>query len=335
MAIRTLGEIRTHLGSIIRDTTTETQTLITDCLNLALEEIHYYADWSSLKRKTTFSTVVDQEDYRLDEEVDRIMVVRRRSPPVRLLNLPDEKFYRYVPDPEDRGSGVPRYYRQWEETGFTTSLAADDTIQVLSSSTSDGSSFNVRLVGRNADGVVIRETINLDGTAAVASSTTWGSGSLMRVSKSADTTGVITVRRTTGATVLIRIAPTEANPRSKLLSFFPIPSTVHTVYVEYLERLHLLIHATDVPQFDTQWNWLLVQGALARGLWDFKNQEQKALKAEVTFLRGLAAMLSADGATRYDYVPVMERRLAISPSIVRRYSDSLSDAFPVYGVGAR
>ena len=333
MAIRTHGELKTHLSTLIRDTTVN--SFITDCLNLAIEEIHYYADWSWLKRKTTFSTVVDQEDYRLDEEVDRIMVVRRRSPPVRLLYLPDEVFFRYVPDPEDRGSGVPRYYRIWEETGFTASLAADDTIQVLSSSTADGSGFNVRVVGRNTDGVVIRETLTLNGTTAVTSTNTFDSGSLMRVSKSADTTGVITVRRTTGATVLVRIAPTEANPRSKTLSFFPIPSTVHTVYLEYLERLHLLIHDTDVPPFDPQWNWVLQEGALSKGLWSYKQNEPKAVLSGQAFLSGLNTMMNADGATRYDYVPVLERRSTFPASVVRRYSDSVSDAFPVYGVGFR
>jgi len=330
MAIRTLSEMRSHLATRVRDISIN--SFITDCLNLALSEIHYYSDWSWLKRKTTFATVASQEDYRLDEEVDRIMLIRQRSTPVKLRYVPDRVFYDHVPHPEDIGTGPPRFYRQWEETGFTASLAANDTIQVLSSSTSDGSSFTVRVVGRNADGVVIHETLTLNGTTAVTSSTTFASGSLMRVSKSADTTGVITVRRTTGSTVLIRVAPTEANPRSKIISLFPIPSSAVTMYLEYLERLQLLVADPDVPQLDPQWHWVVMEGALVH-LWLYKENEAATAAATSAFTRGLALMLRADGATRFDYVPVLEPRRSFGPEIVKRFADSVDNAFPVYGVG--
>ena len=331
MAIRVHSEIRAYLASLIRDTTIN--SFITDCLNLSLSEIHYAWPWSWKRRKTTFSTVADQEDYRLDEEVDQIAILRQRTTPLVLLHVPDRKFYKVVPDPEDRGSGVSRYYRQWEETGFTASLAADDTIQVLSSSTSDGSGFSVRLVGRNTSGIVIGETLTLNGTTAVTSTNTFDSGSLMRVSKSANTTGVITVRRTTGATTLIQMAPTEASPRSKIISLYPIPSAVVTMYLEYYERLHLLSAEADVPQLDPQWNWVVIQGAL-KHLWTFKQQTALALAAEALFQRGLKAMQASDGAALYDTVPVLERRWPGPRSPVTRYRDSVSDAFPSYGVGA-
>ena len=332
MAIRTLGEMRTHLKTRIRKTGTTVDAFVTDCLNMGLSEIHYFADWSWLRRKTTLSTVADQEDYRLDEEVDRIQLIRQRTTPHKLRYLPDRVFYRLIPNPEDLGTGNPRYYRQWEETSFETALAADDTIQVLSSNSADGSGFNVRIVGRNTSDVVIAETITLNGTTAVTSTNTWDSGSIMRVSKSANTTGVITVRRTTGATTLIQIGPLEANPRVKIISLYPIPSAVITINLEYLERLHYLVADADVPQMDTQWSSVLTQGALQH-LWKYNQDDVAAATARQAFLQGLGQMLKADGATRYDYIPVLQGRRPFAPSVVRRWADSSANDFPDYGVG--
>ncbi|HAM40746.1 MAG TPA: hypothetical protein DCP69_05260 [Candidatus Omnitrophica bacterium] len=330
MAIRTLSEQRGYLGTIIKDTTIN--STITDCLNLALSELYYSHPWSSLRRKTTFSTVASQEEYRLDEEVEKIMLLRQRTTPTVLTYVPDRDFYRHIPAPEDRGTGTPRYYRQWEETGFTTSLAADDTIEVVSSSTSDGSGFNVRVWGRNTNGISIAETLTLNGTTAVTSTNTFDEASLLRVSKSANTTGVISVRRTTGSTVLIRIAPTEASPRSKIIALYPIPSAVITMYLEYLERLQLLVADADVPQFDVQWNWVLQEGALQH-LWRFKREDEKAIAATVAFQRGLKLMKQADDPVAYDMVKVVGRRPLMLPAIVKYYNDSVDDAFPSYGVG--
>ena len=327
--IQNHSQIRSYLATIIRDSTIN--TTITDCLNLALSEMYYHHPWSSLKRKTTFSTVASQEDYRLDDEVDRILILRQRTPPRVLIYVPDRDFYRYIPNPEDRGTGEPMYYRQWEETSFTTSLAADDTIQVLSDNTADTSSFSVRIVGRNTSGVVISETLTLNGTTAVTSTNTFDSASLMRVSKSAATTGVITVRRTTGATTLLQLAPGDVTTRSKIISLYPIPSSVITIYLEYLEKLQLLSADSDVPQFDVQWNWVLQQGALQH-LWNYKKDEAKSSLAMAAFQRGLALMRQADSPTGYDYVPVLEPWSSGPFSTVVRYNDSVNGAAPVYGL---
>ena len=328
MAIRTHAELRSSIGKLIRDTTTDGATFITDCLNLTLLEIHNYYTWSWLKRKTTFATVASQEDYRLDEEVDRVAFLRQRSSPIKLTYVPDRLFYTLIPNPEDATTGSPFYYRLWEDTGFTASLAADDTIEVLSSSTSDGSSFKVRVVGRNTDGIVIAETLTLNGTTAVTSTNTFDSGSLLRVSKSANTTGVISVRRTTGSTVLIRIAPTEVNPRSKILSLYPIPSSAITMYLEYFERPFLLSDDHDVPQLDPKWMPVLREGTLAK-LWPYKDAETKALAAQNFYEAALKRMRKEDEQLS-DYVPVLQPWRPMNPSSIIRLGDSVSGNLPSY-----
>lgn len=328
MPLVTLKNLRDDIASTVRET--QVSSLLTSFINTAALEVHLFHPWTFLRRKQTFATVADQEDYNLDSEVDRIAVLRQISTPTRLIYLPDNVFYDYVPDPENQGSGPPRVYRLWEETGFSTNLVADDTVYVSSSSTADGSAFTVRIVGRNSSGEVVAETLTLNGTTSVTSSTTWDAAGLMAISKSATTTGTITCYRTTGATVLSEMEPDNLAPRFKRLSLYPIPSSVVTMYLEYYERYRYLINDTDIPQLDSQWTWVLREGALTKA-WEYKQNEQLSLAHRAIFQQGLVQMRQQD-ERNVDYVPILQPRQVIS-SVIKRYADSVSNNFPVYGVG--
>lgn len=328
MALVTLDEIRDNIAATIRDT--QITDLLTNFINLAGLEIHAFHPWNFLRRKQTFSTVADQEDYNLDSEVDRIALLRQRTTPLKLQYLPDALFYRLVPDPEGNSTGTSRYYRLWEETGFSTNLAAADTIYVVSSSASDTSSFNVRVTGRNSSGELITETLTLNGTTNVTSSTTFAASGLMAVAKSAATTGTISVYRTTGATLLSELEPDNLSPRFKRLSLYPIPSAAITLYLEYYERYRYLSHNTDIPQLDSKWVWVLREGALAKA-WGYKQNEVAMQLAQRKYEEGLKLMRAQD-EQNLDYVPVLQPRVG-TRSTVRRNNDSVSNAFPSYSLG--
>lgn len=328
MPLVTLKNIRDDIASTVRET--QISSLLTSFINTTGLEVHLFHPWTFLRRKQTFATVVDQEDYQLDSEVDRIAVLRQITTPTRLLYLPDHVFFNYVVDPENQGTGPPRIYRLWEETGFSTNLAAADTVYVSSSSALDSSTFTVRVEGRNSSGEVVRETLTLNGTANVTSTTTWAAAGLMNISKSGSTTGTITCYRTTGATVLSELEPDNLAPRFKRVSLYPIPSAVVTMYLEYYERYRYLIHDTDIPQMDSQWTWVLREGSLAKA-WEYKQKEELFLAHQAIFKQGLLQMRQQD-ERNVDYVPVLQPRTVIS-GVVRRYADSVSDNFPVYGVG--
>ena len=331
--LRVLAELRTNIASTVRETQAGVLTLIDNYLNLTLAQIWDFHPWTFARHKTTFPTVVSQEDYNLDEEIDRIMLIRQRTVPLKLIQIPDHLFYRFQPDPEGAATGPPRYYRPWEETGFATNLAAADTVQVLSSSTADGSSVKVVIVGREStNNLQVSEEMTLNGTTAATSTNTYAASGLMRCSKSARTTGTITVRRTTGATTLAFLAPEELAPRYKRISLYPIPSAVVTIYVEYIERLRFLINDADVPQLDYKWNWVLREGALAK-TWAYKQNEEAAAISEALFAKGLLQMRNED-ERNMDYIPVIEPRIRAPRAAVIRYADSVNGAFPSYGAGA-
>ena len=328
-ALTTFDQIRDNIASTIRDT--QIAELLGGYLNLTGTEIHTAYPWTWKRRKTTFATVASQEDYNLDSEVEDIAFIRQLTTPMKLLYVPDADFYKYIPNPEDLSTGTPRLYRRWEQTGFSTNLAADDTVYVSSSSASDGATFTVRIRGRNSSGEVIEETLTLNGTTAVTSATTWDAAGLMQISKSGTTTGTITCYRTTGATVLSELEPNNLAPRFLRVSLYPIPNAAVTMYLEYFEQYRYLVHDTDVPQMPTLWNWVLREGALAKA-WEYKQNEVAAAQHQALYDRGLQLMKVAD-QRNVDYVPVLQPRQVVY-SNVHRYADSLNDAFPVYGVGA-
>ena len=328
MALITFDNLRDHVASTVRET--QISALLGSYLNLTAQEIFHFHPWTWRRRRQTFSTVADQENYVLDAEVDELAVLRQISSPTRLVYMTDDHFYAAVPDPENRGSGVPRIYRQWEETGFHTALAAADTIYVVSSSASDGSSFTVIVEGRNSSGEVVRESLTLNGTTNVTSTTTWAASGLLAVSKSAATTGTIRVYRTTGATELAELEPDNLAPRYKGISLFPIPSSAVTMYLEYFERFRPMVNDADVPQMDHKWTWVLLEGTLAR-TWEYKQSPALSTQHYTIFYNALRDMKVQDQRNA-DYVPVIQPRRMLR-SIVKRYSDSLSSNFPTYGVG--
>lgn len=328
--LKSLKEVRDNVASTIRDTAIG--SLLDSYINLTQWEINNFHPWTSLRRKQTFDTVIDQENYPLDEEVDSIVILRQLTTPLKLIYVPDDLFYQFIPNPENLGSGTSRYYRLWQETGFSTNLAAADTIQVLSSSTSDGSGFKVVIVGREStNNLMVSEVITLNGTTAVTSTNTWAASGLLQCSKSAQTTGTITIRRTTGATALSRIAPEETAPRFKTISLYPIPSAVVTMYYEYLERTRLLVNDDDVLMMDTKWTWILREGALAKA-WEYKQNAVASALHQVSFLRGLTTMRQQD-ERNLDYVPVIQPRLSWQRGVVIPLSNATSSSdFPDYAL---
>ena len=146
--MQTLKEIRDHINRVTN--LTQQNTLVDECINLTLQEINdpawamkgYNHNWSFNRRKHSFATVASTEDYQLPRDLDKISLIRQTESPTKICYVPDEIFYRFIPNPETEGN--PLYYRIWEEEGVSTRLAADDTIDIVSSSTSDTSACVLR-----------------------------------------------------------------------------------------------------------------------------------------------------------------------------------------------
>ena len=314
--MRTRKEIRDRVATDTRET--QINTTIEEYINQTLLEIQspawafeqiagmrgYDHKWSFNRRKHTLATVASTEFYQLPRELDSIGLIRQTSTPQKLRFIPDDLFYEYVPNPTAKGN--PKWYRIWEEEGVEVRLSTDDMLEILSSSTAD-TTQTVRIVGKDTNGLLRTESLTLSGTTAVAGTITYDAGQVLRVSKSADTTGVITVREKTADTVLVRLAPTERAPRFKIISFYPIPSSAISLYIEYYTTIRRLEGDNDVPDIPEKWFWLVRMGTMAK-VYQYQPKESLFNTTQALFASGVREMVKAD-LQNVDFIPVLKSQL--------------------------
>ena len=311
--MRTRLEIRQRVSTDTRET--QINTTIEEYINQTLLEINdpswafeaigirgYSHNWSFNRRKYTLSTVASTEFYNLPRDLDKISIIRQTTSPNKLRYVPDDIFYRFIPNPT--ATGNPLYYRIWEEEGVEARLAADDTIEVISSSTAD-TTQTIRIVGKDSNGLPQTESLTLNGTTVVAGTITWNSEDVIRVSKSADTTGTITIRRATGDTTLVKLNPTERAARFKIIGLYPIPSSAISIYIEYFTRIRRLEGDNDVPDIDEKWLWLVRLGTMAK-VYQYQGESklQLFISTQNMYSAGIRGMVKADMQIP-DYTPYL------------------------------
>ena len=225
--MRTLQEIRNNVANTTRES--QINSLIDEYINLTLQEINdpgwafnntYEHLWSFNRRKKTLK--ITSEETVLPRDLDKISFIRQINSPSRLLYVPDDVFYRYIPSPTS--TGTPLYYRLWEEEGVSTRLSTNDTIDLVSSSASDTSAFTVTIVGYSTTGYIQSEVYTLNGITEVTGTLTFDSTRPLRVSKSGKTTGYITLHEHTAGTTTVVLGPEERSPRFRILGVYPIYS---------------------------------------------------------------------------------------------------------------
>lgn len=311
MPVSTLKQIRDQVLATSKQDNTQIGTFVNDFINLTLQEINAPGWafrneknhlWSFLKRKTTFTTTSGTSEYVLERDVDKIAIMRQTATPAKIGAVTDELFYKYNPNPTSQGN--PLVYREWEIGGLSTRLSSADTINIVSSSSNDGSSFTVTIIGY-VSGRLTSEVFTLNGTSSVTGSTTFDAREIF-VSKSGNTTGNITVSRNTGATTLLVIGKEEVSPRFKVVSLYPIPSSTLTIYVEYYKSIREMVNDSDVPEFHQKYHHVVRLGALAK-VFQFLGKTEDYNSAQAVYAQAVRSMVANDKSNP-DLITQMERR---------------------------
>jgi hypothetical protein len=314
--LRTRLDLRNRIATDTRET--QINSTIDEYINQTLQEIQspswafeqvlpmrgYEHKWSFNRRKYTLTTVASTEFYQLPRDLDQIALIRQTSSPQKLRYIPDDLFYDYIPNPT--ATGNPKWYRNWEEEGVSVRLTADDTIEVISSSASD-TTQTVRIVGTDSNGLPQTESLTLTGTTVVAGTITWNAGDVLRISKSAATVGTITVRKATGDTTLVQLSPSELSARFKVISFYPIPSSAISLYIEYYTKIRNLEGDNDVPDIDEKWIWVVRLGAMAK-VYQYQNKESLFNTTQALYASGVRSMVKTDLGNS-DYIPTLRSNL--------------------------
>lgn len=314
MGLKTLSELRSHISTTAREL--NINSTIDEFINTTLQEINdpawafeqtnpmrgYNHRWSFNRRKNTITTVASTEFYQLPRDLDEVFIIRQTDTPKKLRFYPDEIFYKAVPNPT--ATGNPRIYRLWEEEGISTRLTTADTITIVSSSTSD-TTQKVSIVGYNANGFIQSEELSLNGTTTVNGTLTYAANMPIRISKSANTVGYITVKEASGATNLVILGQEERSPRFKVVGLYPIPDAAITLYLEYYTRIRRLVNDTDVPDIDDKWTWVIRLGGLAK-VYQYQGKEGLFNTTQALYAAGVRTMVKSDIGNS-DYNPMLAR----------------------------
>lgn len=303
-----MASSRKELRDVVLQTTRQDNaqigSLVNEFINLSLSEINEPAwafasrnkevqhNWSFLRRKTTFSTVASTADYVLSRDIDKVTLIRQIVSPVKLTQLTDEEFFRYVPSPTDTGN--PRYYRLWETEGVATRLATADTFNVVSDSASDAGSsdLSVSIQGYDAAGIWQTETYQLNGTTSVVGTKTFAAREIY-VSKQKATTGTVSVIRATGSTTLVKLGPNDRAPKFKIVSLYSIPNSAITMYVEFYTSIPTLNNDSDVALLPEKFHYVVRLGALAK-VFQYLNKENDFNTTQGLFASAVRSMVASD-----------------------------------------
>jgi hypothetical protein len=138
------------------------------------------------------------------------------------------------------------------------------------------------------------------------------------VSKQKNTTGDITISENSGGTPLLVLGRQERNPRFKVVTLYPNPSSAITMYLEYYTTMKLLDNDSDTPPFDEKWHFVPRLGALAKTYQYLNKQESFAIHD--MFKQAVRAMVSADKG-QPDLIRHLSPRMNIIPLIQLTIND--------------
>jgi hypothetical protein len=307
MPIATKKQIRESVLETTQQHQSQIGNLVDDLINITIQEIgnpgwsnrkekHHY--WSWLKRKTTFTAT--SEDTVLERDVDKIAVMRQVDSPAKIEYVPDDIFYRELPNPTETGN--PRMYRLWEIGGTSTKLASANTIKVVSSSSSDDAEYEV-VVSGYVGGRLETETLTMNGTSEVAGSKTFDAREIF-VSKSALFNGNLTVKDGDDNSLVV-IGPEEISPRFKVVSLWPIPSST-TVYIEYYKKIKELNNDSEMPEFDPKWHHVVRIGTLTK-VYEYLGKTDDKISTAAWYQKLVRAMVKED-ISNPDFVEYMKSR---------------------------
>lgn len=211
-----------------------------------------YDFWNELQDIYNFSSVGSREDYPLPNNFDK---------PFRLYDMTNNKkidpeveevyFDSNIANIADVSTGTPDKYRLWGIFGTLVPIVSTgSTLKVKSSSSVAGdANVVIRIEGYIDSTLLILDYENI--TISSGSPTTYVAGTktfykIVHISKSANTTGYITVAQSDN-TVLDTIAPTQRVCRHKVLKLGKIPSAVNSYRLLYKKTVTEMVNDYDYP----------------------------------------------------------------------------------------
>ena len=252
------SEMKTQVSRLAQKGDSVYLIKIGDWLQQSYDTVLRKYAWPQLIKTTTVSSVSSVETMILPKDVEFLIQIQDRTNQVVLAPSDPNTGARTMLAVQNQGS-VPTTYWVEEDTAAAQPTSSA-LLNVVSSSSSD-TSQTVRVWGISG-GQEISEQFTLNGTSAVASQNSYTR--VDRVSKSATTTGTITITSNAGAVTIATISPRDYTSRYTKLHLVPMPNAAITYNITYKAKTPRLQFDEDIPILPC--HTALIYGAYAQAL---------------------------------------------------------------------
>lgn len=272
-----------NVGTNIQDTSTGTQSVIKNYVNDIYFDILKRINWQDIDDDYTFPTVADQQDYVLPTNFGKEVYVFNSSTNTEISPITMQELVRDYAGSLSLSGDVARYIilnKQVRKQPTSSSV-----LDIVSSSASDSTQV-VRVKGTNSLGVELDETVTLTGTTPVNTANSYTE--IRSITKSATTTGYITITSNSSAVTVAVLAAADLAYSVNVIRLHYIPTSVQTISLPYLIRPMPMVSDYDQPVLDCA--DVIELGATMKA-WRYKRQFSKATDYERQYERAIDTLV--------------------------------------------
>jgi len=239
-------------------------TLVKDFLNQSHQQRCTEFPWNFMlwPKVSTFSTVIGQKTYALHEEFHRPLYFRNRTTTKYLAEIPFRAIVESAGDWNRTTSpATSDQFMFLGHQGVSAQPAAASTVTIVSSSVSD-TAVTVIINGELATGLVVQETLTINGTTSVAGSTSFQN--IIDVTKTGTWVGTLSVSLTTDAITVLSLPPAIQGKQYKTI-FIPDPvSVAEVIEYRFYRQPKPLVNDYDIPLIPAPHSGILVYDTLIK-----------------------------------------------------------------------
>lgn len=255
--------MKTDVSEYIGDSTTAFLTKIGKYINARYREVLRRYDWTQLFNTYTFTTTAALATYPMPNDFEEAWYIYDNTNKKVLWQRQE-----IGPQNDTTLVGSSEYFTVGEISMKDQPTSAS-TLSIVSDSSSDNT--QTVFVRGIKNGYENTETVTLSGT--TPATTTGSYTKILQISKSATSSGVITVTSNSGAVTIAVIPAGQLQARYRIIRFFYIPTASVSMVVRYKRSPLPLVNDYDYPILDIADE--LVVGATADA-WRAKRQFAKA-----------------------------------------------------------
>ena len=271
------SDIYGFVGRQIQKTDTTYQTKIKEYINANYEKLWRAYLWrQAIVFDESVVATSGSEWLYLPKTVEEILILTDRANDQIIVPTNVQILMREFLD-TIADSGTSKRYSPAGEFGVNVQPSVSAVIQAASSIASGADQTQVVRLWGVSGGEERTDTIALNGTTQVDSLLSFTE--IHRVSKSATTTGVVTIRQKTTNVTLATMAPHEKVVRYPRIRLHDIPNSAQQLYLTYKKRFVSLVNDSDIVEIPV----IPILKALTYA--DCLREQRQFQKAEVTEAR--------------------------------------------------